>query len=177
VSAADASLAPTAASVTVRRATEGDRQALTEMLSRCSGETRYRRFQGYVSVFPGRYLTEALSGSPLHYALVVSVAREADGPDGAVGPAWPVVALASCRAVEEGVAELGFLIEDAWQRRGIGGLLLREIAGHAARTGLRALTAQVLAEQSWIVGLLRRYGPCRTAPAGNALDVTLWLPR
>ena len=165
------SLVPAAVSVAVRRAAEGDRQALAEMLARCTGETRYLRFQGYVHVFPERYLSEALSRSPLHYALVVSVA----GADGAADPA--VVALASCRAVEEGVAELGFLVEDAWQRRGIGARLLREIVDHAARTGQRALTAQVLPEQSWIVGLLGRYGPCRTALTGNALNVTLTLPR
>lgn len=162
------------ASVTVRRATEGDRQALVEMLARCSGETRYRRFQGYVSVFPARYLTEALSGSPLHYALVVSTGGAADG---ATRTAPTVVALASCRAVEEGVAELGLLVEDAWQRRGIGALLLRELVDHAARMGMRALLAQVLAEQSWIVGVLRRHGQCRTAPAGSALNVTVSLPR
>lgn len=178
MSGVNASLAPSAASVTapllVRRAAEGDRQALEEMLARCSGETRYRRFQGYVSVFPRRYLAEALSGSPLHYALVVTVPGV---PDGAAPTARQVIALASCRAVEEGVAELGFLVEDAWQRRGIGARLLREVVDHATRTGLRALTAQVLAEQPWIAGILRRYGRCRTTPSGNALNVTLWLPR
>jgi GNAT superfamily N-acetyltransferase len=89
-----------------------------------------------------------------------------------------VVALASCRAVDEGVAELGVLVEDEWQRRGVGGYLLGEIVAYAARTGLRALQAQVLAEQPWIVGLLRRHGTCATAgAAGPALHVTLTLPR
>ena len=88
-----------------------------------------------------------------------------------------VVALASCRAVDEGVAELGILVEDEWQRRGVGGDLLGEIVAYAARTGLRALQAQVLAEQPWIVGLLRRHGTCRVAGAGPALHVTLTLPR
>jgi len=44
-----------------------------------------------------------------------------------------------CRAVDEGVAELGILVEDEWQRRGVGSELLREIVAYAARTGLRAL--------------------------------------
>jgi GNAT superfamily N-acetyltransferase len=88
-----------------------------------------------------------------------------------------VVALASCRAVDEGVAELGILVEDEWQRRGVGSDLLREIVAYAARTGLRALQAQVLADQPWIVGLLRRHGTCTLAGAGQALHVTLSLPR
>jgi GNAT superfamily N-acetyltransferase len=126
-------------------------------------------------VFPERYLTEALSGSPLHFALVACLDGDAEG-DGTVMDGT-VVALASCRAVDEGVAELGILVEDEWQRRGVGGYLLGEIVAYAARTGLRALQAQVLADQPWIVGLLRRHGTCTTASAGQALHVTLTLPR
>jgi GNAT superfamily N-acetyltransferase len=169
------SAAPGAAAlVSVRRATEGDRRALVRMLARCSGETRYRRFHGPVRLFPERYLTEALSGSPVHFALVASV-PSASGAEGAAGE--DVVALASCRAVAEGVAELGVLVEDAWQRRGIGDRLLREMADFAARSGLRALRAQLLAEQPWIAGLLRRYGRCETVATGGLLMVTVRLPR
>lgn len=155
----------------MRRAAAGDRPALERMLARCTGQTRYRRFHGPVSVFPERYLAEALSGSPLHFALVACLDEdEAEDDD-------TVVALASCRAVDEGVAELGILVEDDWQRRGVGGDLLGEIVAYAARTGLRALQAQVLADQPWIVGLLRRHGTCTVAGAGQALYVTLSLPR
>jgi GNAT superfamily N-acetyltransferase len=126
-------------------------------------------------VFPERYLTEALSGSPLHFALVACLDEDAETDGTAVD--GTVVALASCRAVDEGVAELGILVEDEWQRRGVGGYLLGEIVAYAARTGLRALQAQVLADQPWIVGLLRRHGTCTTASAGQALHVTLTLPR
>jgi GNAT superfamily N-acetyltransferase len=153
----------------VRRAAAGDRPALERMLERCTAETRYRRFHGYVNVFPERYLTEALSGSPLHFALVACAADREDDDT--------VVALASCRAVAEGVAELGVLVEDAWQGRGVGARLFREIVGHASRTGMRALQAQVLADQSWIVGMLRRYGPCEVVAARGTLSVTLALPR
>ena len=166
----------------VRRAAAGDRPALERMLARCTGETRYRRFHGYVNVFPERYLAEALSGSSLHFALVAYVA----GVDGTVigdtvagdtVAGGTVVALASCRAVFEGVAELGVLVEDAWQRRGVGARLVREILGYASQTGLRALQAQVLGDQSWIVGVLRRYGPCEVVAARGTLTVTLTLPR
>ena len=201
MSAVDVSPTPVAAGTcAVRRAAAADRPALERMLARCTGQTRYRRFHGPVTAFPERYLTEALSGSPLHFALVACLDEDAegdgtvvegtvvdgtvvDGPvvDGPVvdGPVvdGTVVALASCRAVDEGVAELGILVEDDWQRRGVGGDLLGEIVAYAARTGLRALQAQVLAEQPWIVGLLRRHGTCRVAGAGPALHVTLTLPR
>jgi len=160
-----------AGTCSVRQAAAGDRPALERMLARCTRQTRYRRFHGPVKVFPERYLTEALSGSPLHFALVACLDEDGADEDGAV------VALASCRAVDEGVAEVGILVEDEWQRRGVGSDLLREIVAYAARTGLRALQAQVLAEQPWIVGLLRRHGTCTIAGAGQALYVTLSLPR
>ena len=169
-----------AGTCSVRRAAAGDRPALERMLARCTGQTRYRRFHGPVTVFPERYLTEALSGSPLHFALVASVVDDAVVDDAVVDGAAddsPVIALASCRAVDEGVAELGILVEDEWQRRGVGGYLLAEIVAYAERTGLRALQAQILADQPWIVGLLRRHGPCTIAGAGQALHVTLTLPR
>jgi GNAT superfamily N-acetyltransferase len=186
VSAVDVSPTSVAAGTcSVRRAAAADRPALERMLARCTGQTRYRRFHGPVTAFPERYLTEALSGSPLHFALVacldedperVGTVVEGTVVEGTVVDGT-VVALASCRAVDEGVAELGILVEDDWQRRGLGGDLLGEIVAYAARTGLRALQAQVLAEQPWIVGLLRRHGTCRVAGAGPALHVTLTLPR
>jgi GNAT superfamily N-acetyltransferase len=165
-----------AGTCSVRQAAAGDRPALERMLARCTGQTRYRRFHGPVKVFPERYLTEALSGSPLHFALVACLDQDGAVEDGTVVDGT-VVALASCRAVDEGVAELGILVEDEWQRCGVGGYLLGEIVAYAARTGLRALQAQVLADQPWIVGLLRRHGTCTIAGAGQALYVTLSLPR
>ena len=176
--------APVAAGTcSVRRAAAGDRPALEGMLARCTGQTRYRRFHGPVNVFPGRYLTEALSGSPLHFALVACLDEDAkdstvvDDTAADTTVDATVVALASCRAVDEGLAELGILVEDEWQHRGVGSHLLAEIVAYAHRTGLRALQAQVLAEQPWIVGLLQRHGACTVAGAGPALHVTLSLPR
>lgn len=157
-----------------RRAGPADRGELARMFERCSPETRYRRFHGPVKAIPQRYLTEALSASPFHYALV-ACPEPADGAD-AGGPPGGIVALASCRLVGEGVAELGLLIEDAWQRRGLGTRLLRDLAGFASEAGLRVLRAQLLAEQAWITGLLRPYGACRAVSTWDGvLNVTVRL--
>jgi GNAT superfamily N-acetyltransferase len=161
----------------VRRAAAGDREQLTRMFGRCSGRTRYERFHGYVNMFPQRYLTEALSGSPIHYALVALAPPAVDTDRDADGPGTDIVALASCRAIAEGVAELGLLVEDRWQQHGVGGHLLRELIGYADSVGMRALKAQILSEQSWIINVLRSYGTCRTARVPyDILDVTLRLP-
>ena len=56
--------------VRVRRAEGSDREALARMFDRCAPSTRYSRFHGPVKAIPERYLAEALSSSPFHYALV-----------------------------------------------------------------------------------------------------------
>ena len=157
-------LDPRPAVVSVRRAVPGDREPLTLMHARCTVSTSYRRFHGPLKAIPEPYLTEALSGCAFHYALV---ACPAAGHGQESAPAL-IVALASCRAVAEGVAELGLLVEDAWQRRGIGVRLLADLVAHAHSAGFRALQAQVLTEQAWLADLLRRHGTCqrRAAPDG-----------
>ena len=181
--------------IVVRQAASTDRTALVAMFERCTAETRYRRFHAPVKRIPERYLAEALSGTPLHYALVAWAAQATEADAGAdvdvgagvgqraghVGPdqeARPpeIVALASCRLIDEGAAELGVLIEDAWQRQGLGASLVSDLVAHATEIGLRILKAQLLTEQAWIVGLLRPYGACRVGPAGSGvLHVTMRL--
>jgi GNAT superfamily N-acetyltransferase len=186
--------------IRLRQAAAADREALNRMFDRCTQQTRYRRFHGPVKAIPARYLTDALDGGPFHYALVAcrspdqwldSGAAPAPGagsdPDGdRAARALPdnsqgegadlLVALASCRVTSEGAAELGVLIEDAWQRRGLGTRLVGDLVAHARRTGLRVLEAQLLAEQAWITGLLRPHGTCRLGSSWNGvLSVTIRL--
>jgi GNAT superfamily N-acetyltransferase len=159
--------------VSVRHAAPDDREALARMFDRCTLETRYRRFHGPVKVIPERYLADALSGGAFHDALVACP----EFPDSLhEPPSRAIVALASCRTVGEGVAELGLLIEDAWQGRGLGTRLLRDLVTHASGVGLRVLEAQLLAEQAWIARLLEPYGTCRLRSAGGGvLGVTVRL--
>ena len=169
--------------ILVRRAASTDRDELSKMFARCTLQTRYRRFHAPVKAIPERYLAEALTASPFHYALVacpvppdtdlaatdLAAARDMDARSGGI------VALASCRVVEEGMAEVGILVEDAWQRRGVGSALLDELAAHARAIGLRALTAQLLTEQAWTAGMLARYGPVKRSLASRGV-VTVTVP-
>jgi GNAT superfamily N-acetyltransferase len=182
----------------VRQATPADREALVRMFSRCTLDTRYLRFHAPVKAIPERYLTEALSGSAFHYALVACLSpeeRPATDPLPALGvlpgpvrhavpvarhqeDAGQIVALASCRLTAEGVAELGVLVEDAWQRRGLGRRLLHDLVTHASRAGLRGLEARVLAERAWVAALLRPYGTCRLrSTRDGVMNLTVRLAR
>lgn len=122
--------------VCIRQAIPADRPALASMLLRCARKTRYRRFHGFIEAFPEPYLTDALSGRPGHLALVAEMPGR-------------IVALASCCD-----GELGILVEDAYQRRGIGRRLLTtllEFSGHPE------FLAVVQHDQLWIVPLLSQY--------------------
>lgn len=144
----------------VRQAVPGDRAALEAMVTRCTLATRHGRFHAPLRSFPEQYLGEALAGRTEHFALVA----EHDGA---------AIALASCRTDPNGGAELGILVEDCWQRRGIGTRLLSRLMQHADDRDLWPLTARVLIGQAWILRVLCSYGTCHAAYSINAIDVTL----
>jgi GNAT superfamily N-acetyltransferase len=148
--------------VAVRHAEVADRVALVAMAHRCTDRSRQARFLAPLRGFPEPYLTEALAGIPEHEALVVEV-----------GDA--IVALASCRTVDDGV-ELAVLVEDDHQRQGIGGRLLDTLVEHADRAGIGTLRATVAADQAWLVRLLRRYGTCRATVSHGVFEVTVRRP-
>jgi GNAT superfamily N-acetyltransferase len=95
-----------------------DRQALLDLFARSSAQTRHDRFHHALSVFPQRYLAEILHGEQL-----ALVARDSCHPD----RCGVVIGLASAAPMTEEVAEVAVWVDDAWHRRGVGGLLLREI--------------------------------------------------
>ena len=58
-----------------------------------------------------------------------------------------------------GEAEIAITIADRWQRRGLGRVLIRALAGDAYRHGIDTLTATVLAENRAALGLAARNSP------------------
>jgi GNAT superfamily N-acetyltransferase len=55
-----------------------------------------------------------------------------------------------------GTTEIAIVVEDAWQRRGLGGLLLDALFTAAEARGLRRFTADVLAENRPMLRVLSR---------------------
>lgn len=110
----------------VRRARPGDAAALADMLARCSPRTRYERFHGVVREIPPGYLRRCLHGEAQE-ALVAELVT-----------GGRLVGLASTGPVPSApdVHELGVLVEDRWQRKGIGRLLVEELVAHAAASGV-----------------------------------------
>ena len=104
-----------------------DRQAVLDLFARSSPETRRDRFHYALSVFPQFYLDQILGGSQLAVAARDTCHEESREK---------VFGLASAAPIADGTAEFAVWVEDAWQGRGVGGLLIREILRLLADHGI-----------------------------------------
>lgn len=148
--------------VGIRPGSPADTPAVTAMVSRCSPETLFHRFHG-----PARG-TE-LTLAHLHQ------------PGMAVYLAWTgprCVAAGVLGFDDAGVGHLGVLVEDAWQRRGVGARLTRALVTHARDGGVARLHADVLVADSFLLPLLRRLGALTvsTSTGAHSVDVSLAPP-
>ena len=84
-----------------------------------------------------------------HVALVAQI--EEDGRPAIVGGARYVV-------VKPGQAEVAFMVVDAYQGQGIGGILTRHLLGLARAAGLKELVAEVLPENAAMRTVLAKFG-------------------
>jgi GNAT superfamily N-acetyltransferase len=163
-------LLPDGTELTLRPARLADLAELQAMHARCSAPTRQRR---YLSGSPGPTLPQLrrLIDPARATALVATVSVE-DGPDGE-----RIVALANL--VGEGdLGEVALLVEDGWQRRGLGTALLRRLASQARHAGYAAIVAHAQADNAPMLRTLRRLGgPIRCELDGPLLTVTLPLAR
>jgi acetyltransferase len=67
-----------------------------------------------------------------------------------------IIAMAQCAASEPLDAEFAVVVDDAWQRLGLGTRLIGVLAEHAARTGFSTFTGLVLADNAPMLSLLSR---------------------
>jgi GNAT superfamily N-acetyltransferase len=150
----------------LRVARPDDAARLAALYARCTPESRFGRFHGLLHELPSSYLREALTAGPaLHEALVLET------------PANLLVALASGRRVEPGPAvEIGLLVEDGWQRRGLGTLLLTSLAARARGRSIRLLRCDILASRRRLVEVIRRtLGPVTLRWEGDEVHVEVRL--
>ncbi|MFE7224318.1 GNAT family N-acetyltransferase [Nocardioides sp. NPDC057577] len=153
--------------VVTRPVRADDIAAFERLWGRLSPETIYRRFHSplhCLSLKLRRYLVEvdhddrealvAVIGGE-----VIAVARYDRSPD------------------DSGAAEVAVLVEDAWQGRGIGVRMLREIGGLAGRRGIHVLTGDVQAENRQMVHIARSLlGPEAVRSGGTVVEVRGRLP-
>ncbi|GAA0265135.1 GNAT family N-acetyltransferase [Cryptosporangium japonicum] len=106
--------------VTWRRASVTDVDAIAAMHDRCSDETRFRRYHSGLTRVPRKQLARLVNPR-----LGVALVGEVDGTIVALGN------LMWCGADDATPAELGLLVEDAWQSRGLGTAVTRRLLAAA----------------------------------------------
>jgi acetyltransferase len=135
-------------SVAVRVARREDAAAVQEFVRGLSERSRrHRFFTPLRELSPDQLDRITRSRPPGDLALVGET----------IGEASPrIVAMAQYAACEPLDTEFAIVVDDAWQRQGLGIQLLRVLAEYAARAGLAALAGFVLADNWPMLTLLTR---------------------
>ena len=134
------------ATVTLRPIRPEDEGALTALYARLSPQTSYQRFFQVMRRLPPDW---AHILANVDYDRTMAIVSLGPGDD-LTGVARYVY---DPRADE---AEIAIVIEDRWQSRGLGTVLLGELIGYARRKGLRRFRAYVLADNVRMLKLVRR---------------------
>lgn len=140
--------------VRMRAIRPDDAERLIELYARLSRDSAYQRFFTVMRRLPpdwARFLASV--DYRRRFALVV----EAPG----AGPAALIAVARYEPAGEAGAAEVAFVVEDAWQNRGVGTRLLDELLQAAALNGIERFQAWVLADNRRMLDLLTRFTDVR----------------
>jgi acetyl coenzyme A synthetase (ADP forming)-like protein len=144
----------------LRPPTAEDADALLEFFTELSEHSRYLRFHGFPALGPT--LVEPVVEPDWHErgALLASL-------DGRIVAVANWVRLRDPRA-----AEIAFTVGDEFQRRGIGTRLLEQLAARAAQAGIEEFVAEVMHENSAMLGVFRDAGFTVTrAGEGGELEI------
>jgi GNAT superfamily N-acetyltransferase len=138
---------PVPSLVSVRPVSSEDREALGRMLSRLSARTIYERFHAPYPSVPA-------------WALAGMVEADHDDKEALVAVVGAeIVGHAMYVRLGSGEAELAVVVEDGWRSRGIGRLLLSELALRARSRGIDLFTGPVLGENRRALGALAAVFP------------------
>lgn len=138
----------------LRRGTPADGPAVARMHRRCSLDTVFRR---YLTAMP--QLSPALQQRLLELHLTVVAEHRTE-----------VVGLAHLAEVAGEAPELALLVEDSWQRRGVGRALAEAVLRSAEGDGHSSVVACTLPSSTAVHSLLRRLRGGRLAPVFTRSD-------
>jgi GNAT superfamily N-acetyltransferase len=153
--------------VQTRPVEPADRTSFYRLWPRLSPETVYRRFHAPVHRLPDETVRRLVTvDHDLREAVVAVVGGEVVG-----------VARYDRPLDDPSTAEVAVVVEDAWQRAGIGRQLLTDLTDLAARRGVRTVTATVQPDNRPVLRLVRRLLPGSTVTRdADVLTVTSPLP-
>jgi len=131
--------------VALRAARSEDAPAVQQFVRGLSDRSRRNRFFAPVRELSPDQLERVTRSRPPGELALVAEAREGG-----------IVAMAQYVVCDPLDTEFAVVVDDAWQRQGLGSRLLEMLAEHAARAGLAAFAGFVLADNWPMLGLLAR---------------------
>ncbi len=147
----------------IRQAGSADRAAIGEFFTGLSARTMLLRFFTAAPSLTAPML-RVLAGGGDHTDVIVATERGR-----VIGHAMAVDA-AETGGIRR--ADIGVVVADAWQGRGIGSALVRALTGRAVARGVTALAMDVLAENRRVLAMIaRRWPEAHHARAGTSVTV------
>jgi GNAT superfamily N-acetyltransferase len=146
--------------VLLRPVRASDEGRLHDLYYAMSDESLYRRFFQVRKLMPHATLQKLCN---VDYEKEMSIVATVGGPH-----AETIVGAASYTLDPTGeTADAAFVVDDRWQGRGLGRLLLTHLADIARKKGVKAFTADVLASNG---AMLHLFGAVGGTPAGPPED-------
>jgi GNAT superfamily N-acetyltransferase len=140
-----------------------DREAIEEFVARLSPGSRYLRFLHALRQIPAGLMNTLLRFEPPVRATML--AFRVDSPAELLG-------IAQYEATQRpGECEVAVVVADAWQRKGVAGFILRELARVARLGGFRTASADILSENHAAIALARQFD-CTTALVAGSPQMT-----
>jgi RimJ/RimL family protein N-acetyltransferase len=139
------------AALCVRPLRADDRQREVAFLAGLSERSRYMRLFTPLKFLP-RHLLDQLMDIDYRQRMAFVATTQQGGVEQFVGVAR------YCETDEPGTAELGISVTDAWQRTGIGSLLLQQLVAYAREQNIHRLIGLVLPDNEGMIALARRLG-------------------
>jgi L-amino acid N-acyltransferase YncA len=152
----------------IRSACAADAAALSDFFAGLSQQTRYLRF--FAPVTPGPGLIRRMSGGDGHADAVVAVR----------GGVIIGHAMAVDRVGPRGArtADVGVVVADAWQGRGVGLALMRALITGAQARGVTSLTMDVLPGNRRMLAMIADHWPAaRIEDSADSVSFRMRLPR
>jgi RimJ/RimL family protein N-acetyltransferase len=148
--------------VLIRALHRGEERPIRVLHARLSPRTRYLRFLSPMPTLPDALVRQLAC---VDYRRRLAVVAEDEGA-GCTG----VVALASVGAVGETTAEVAIVVQDDWQRQGVGTAVVSKLLDAAEKRGFERFVATIAADNSIILRLLDRVG--RVVASHTSFGVT-----
>jgi RimJ/RimL family protein N-acetyltransferase len=161
------------ANVRLREARSDDAGPLRRMFLKLSDQTRYLYFCAGVpanEAWADRFASLGCADGQTSYALVAEAADALGGDSEVIGLARFV------RSTEGGSADIGILLADPWQSRGLGRFVLNRLRLEARRRAVGVFTGSMLWENRRMLRLARRIFPhLKVTCAQGVCDLTMTL--